>query len=123
MTLKSHVSQCKDVPAGQGVSYGLGLIPLGYADGIPRSAAGGPVRVNGVTYPVVGRIAMDQMVIDLGRAGLVASGAPQPGRRLPGRQRPEGLRQAEQASGSAERPSLLLHLPAGRAGAALHGRF
>ena len=84
MTLKSLVAQCKDVPAGQGVSYGLGyrtagpsalgLIPLGYADGIPRIATGGPVRVNGVTYPVVGRIAMDQMVIDLGEAGLVASG-------------------------------------------------
>jgi alanine racemase len=84
MTLTSLVAQCKDVPAGQGVSYGLsyrtvgpsalGLIPLGYADGIPRIATGGPVRVNGVTYPVVGRIAMDQMVIDLGEAGLVASG-------------------------------------------------
>ncbi|TDW29344.1 alanine racemase [Cryobacterium psychrophilum] len=85
MTLRTVVSVCKDVPAGQGVSYGLtyhtagpttlGLIPLGYADGIPRIATGGPVRVNGVTYPVVGRIAMDQMVIDLGRAALVAAGA------------------------------------------------
>ena len=84
MTLTTSVAQCKDVSAGQGVSYGLGyrtseasalgLIPLGYADGIPRVATGGPVRVNGVTYPVVGRIAMDQMVIDLGEAGLVASG-------------------------------------------------
>jgi len=85
MTLRTHVSLCKDVPAGQGVSYGLNystktattlaLIPLGYADGIPRIATGGPVRVNGVTYPVVGRIAMDQMVIDLGEATLVAGGA------------------------------------------------
>ncbi|MGA7203332.1 MAG: alanine racemase [Specibacter sp.] len=83
MTLQTRVALCKDVPADQGVSYGLnyvtkapttlGLIPLGYADGIPRVATGGPVRVNGVTYPVVGRIAMDQMVIDLGpgaRAGF-----------------------------------------------------
>ncbi|MDH6237712.1 alanine racemase [Cryobacterium sp. CG_9.6] len=78
MTLRTVISLCKDVPAGQGVSYGLdyrtasastlGLVPLGYADGIPRIATGGPVRVNGVTYPVVGRIAMDQMVIDLGYA-------------------------------------------------------
>ncbi len=85
MTLRTLVSMCKDVPAEHGVSYGLnyrtaapttlGLIPLGYADGIPRIATGGPVRVNGVTYPVVGRIAMDQMVIDLGEAALVASGA------------------------------------------------
>ena len=84
MTLRTLVSVCKDVPAGQGVSYGLNyrtaapttlaLIPLGYADGIPRIATGGPVRVNGVTYPVVGRIAMDQMVIDLGQAGLVTAG-------------------------------------------------
>ena len=79
MTLRTLVSQCKEVPDGQGVSYGLryhttgrstlGLIPVGYADGIPRVATGGPVRVAGRTYPVVGRIAMDQMVIDLGEAG------------------------------------------------------
>lgn len=78
MTVRTLVSNCKRVPEGQGVSYGLnyrtssesalGLIPLGYADGVPRVATGGPVRVNGVNYPVVGRIAMDQMVIDLGNA-------------------------------------------------------
>ncbi|NVM96471.1 alanine racemase [Arthrobacter wenxiniae] len=86
MTLQTQVALCKDVPAGQGVSYGLnfvtdrpttlGLIPLGYADGIPRIASGGPVRVNGVTYPVVGRIAMDQMVIDLGPHDAGDAGAP-----------------------------------------------
>ncbi|UZX04078.1 alanine racemase [Arthrobacter sp. CDRTa11] len=79
MTLRTRVSQCKDVPKGQGVSYGLryhtsgpstlALIPMGYADGVPRVATGGPVRVAGRTYPVVGRIAMDQMVIDLGNIG------------------------------------------------------
>lgn len=79
MTLQTRIALCKDVPAGQGVSYGLnyataepstlGLVPLGYADGIPRVATGGPVRVDGITYPVVGRIAMDQMVIDFGPAG------------------------------------------------------
>lgn len=79
MALRTVVSQCKEVPDGQGVSYGLryhtsgrstlGLIPVGYADGIPRVATGGPVRVAGRTYPVVGRIAMDQMVIDLGEIG------------------------------------------------------
>ncbi|WP_320536184.1 alanine racemase [Pseudarthrobacter sp. IC2-21] len=83
MTLRTLVSQCKDVPDGQGVSYGLryrtsgpsslALIPLGYADGVPRVATGGPVRVAGRTYPVVGRIAMDQMVIDVGNIG--AAGA------------------------------------------------
>jgi alanine racemase len=84
MTLRTRVAQCKDVPAGQGVSYGLhyrtaapstlALIPLGYADGVPRVATGGPVRINGRTYPVVGRIAMDQMVVDLGTDASVADG-------------------------------------------------
>lgn len=84
MTLVAQIAHCKEVPADQGVSYGLNyrtaaettlaLVPLGYADGIPRIATGGPVRVNGVTYTVVGRIAMDQMVIDLGESGLVTSG-------------------------------------------------
>jgi alanine racemase len=53
----------------------LGLIPLGYADGVPRVATGGPVRVEGRTYPVVGTIAMDQMVIDLGLRGVASGGA------------------------------------------------
>lgn len=84
MTVRTLVSNCKRVPEGQGVSYGLhyhtpgnsvlGLIPLGYADGVPRVATGGPIRVNGITYPVVGRIAMDQMVIDLGPDALRAEG-------------------------------------------------
>jgi len=84
MTVRTVVSHCKDVPAGQGVSYGLnyrtegvstlGLIPLGYADGVPRIATGGPVRVEGVNYPVVGRIAMDQMVIDLGPRHVTTGG-------------------------------------------------
>lgn len=78
MTLRTVLANCKQVPADQGVSYGLhyrtsrptrlGLVPLGYADGIPRIATGGPVRISGTTYPVVGRIAMDQMVVDLGPA-------------------------------------------------------
>ena len=84
MTVRTLVSHCKDVPAGQGVSYGLnyrtsgnstlGLVPLGYADGVPRVATGGPIRVAGVNYPVVGRIAMDQMVIDLGPLHVSAGG-------------------------------------------------
>ena len=67
----------KRVPAGQGVSYGheyvtpaettLGLVPLGYADGIPRSAGGrGPVLAAGRVRPVAGRVCMDQFVIDVG---------------------------------------------------------
>jgi alanine racemase len=83
MTLSTTVSNCKEVPPGQGVSYGygyrtqkpttLGLIPVGYGDGIPRIATGAPVLVGGRIYPVVGRIAMDQCVIDFGTTGLVDS--------------------------------------------------
>lgn len=85
MTLQTFVDSVKTVPAGQGVSYGLNyrttspttlaLVPMGYADGVPRVATGGPVRIypSGApprTFRVVGRIAMDQMVVDLGEPGL-----------------------------------------------------
>lgn len=80
MTFSALVSNVKEVPAGQGVSYGfayrtqkpttLGLIPVGYGDGVPRIATGAPVQVDGRIYPVVGRIAMDQFVIDFGATGL-----------------------------------------------------
>ncbi|MFI0980011.1 alanine racemase [Streptomyces sp. NPDC021093] len=76
MTLAASVALVKDVPAGHGVSYGhhyvterattLGLIPVGYADGIPRNASGrGPVLVGGRWRRARGRIAMDQFVVDL----------------------------------------------------------
>ncbi|WP_237688602.1 MULTISPECIES: alanine racemase [Arthrobacter] len=84
MTLKTTIANCKEVPAGQGVSYGLryttqepttlALVPLGYADGVPRVGTGGPVWVDGNVYPVVGRIAMDQMVIDLKATGIAGTG-------------------------------------------------
>jgi alanine racemase len=77
MTLTAPVVSTKRVPAGQGVSYGLtyrtggestlALVPLGYADGIPRIAGGrASVWLNGRRYPIAGRIAMDQFVIDVG---------------------------------------------------------
>ncbi|MGW4199884.1 alanine racemase [Streptomyces sp. NPDC004726] len=77
MTLAASVALVKEVSAGHGVSYGhqyvtgnettLGLIPLGYADGIPRHASGrGPVLVGGERRTVAGRVAMDQFVVDLG---------------------------------------------------------
>jgi alanine racemase len=75
MTLRARVANCKRVPSGQGVSYGLSyltsgpttlvLVPLGYADGIPRSAANVQVSIRGRRYDVVGRVAMDQFVVDL----------------------------------------------------------
>ncbi|MEW2631277.1 alanine racemase [Streptomyces sp. NPDC048389] len=77
MTLTASVALVKHVPAGHGVGYGhhyvtddettLGLIPVGYADGIPRHASGrGPVLVAGEWRRVAGRVAMDQFVVDLG---------------------------------------------------------
>ncbi|WP_431709820.1 alanine racemase [Glutamicibacter uratoxydans] len=76
MTLQARVANVKKVNKDQGVSYGLnyrtseqtylGLIPLGYADGLPRIATGAPVTIHGKDYPVRGRIAMDQCVVDLG---------------------------------------------------------
>lgn len=80
MRLSARVVGVKRVPAGTGVSYGylhrtaapttLALVPLGYADGAPRSALGAPVLIGGVIRPVVGRIAMDQLVVDVGDAAV-----------------------------------------------------
>lgn len=80
MTLEASLASVKRVPGGHGVSYGhhyttpgdttLALVPLGYADGIPRHASGsGPVLVAGKWRTVAGRIAMDQFVVDLGGDG------------------------------------------------------
>ncbi|MFE7854296.1 alanine racemase [Streptomyces sp. NPDC057403] len=77
MTLSANLALVKHVPGGHGVSYGhhyvtpgrttLGLVPLGYADGVPRHASGsGPVLLGGKWRTVAGRIAMDQFVVDLG---------------------------------------------------------
>ncbi|MEU8485349.1 alanine racemase [Streptomyces sp. NPDC048641] len=77
MTLSASLALVKHAPGGLGVSYGhhyvtpgettLGLVPLGYADGIPRHASGtGPVLVGGKLRTVAGRVAMDQFVVDLG---------------------------------------------------------
>jgi alanine racemase len=77
MTLRAAVAAVRRVGPGQGVSYGydyrtprettLALVPLGYADGVPRQASGvGPVVIGGRRYRVAGRIAMDQFVVDVG---------------------------------------------------------
>jgi alanine racemase len=77
MRLSAGLVLVKRVPAGSGVSYGhaytterettLGLVPLGYADGIPRNASSvGPVLAAGRRRTVAGRVCMDQLVLDLG---------------------------------------------------------
>lgn len=79
MRVTASVALVKDAPAGHGVSYGhtyttpadtrLALVPLGYADGLPRHASGsGPIRVGGRTWPIAGRVCMDQVVLDVGDA-------------------------------------------------------
>ncbi|MBS1692328.1 MAG: alanine racemase [Actinobacteria bacterium] len=77
MTLKCQVAMVRSVRAGDGVSYGhtwvagrdttLALLPIGYADGVFRALSGRiEVLINGRRYPNVGRICMDQFVVDLG---------------------------------------------------------
>jgi alanine racemase len=77
MTLTARLIQVKRVPAGSGVSYNhryltpaettLGLVPLGYADGIPRAAMGQPlVWARGRRWPIAGTVCMDQFVVDFG---------------------------------------------------------
>lgn len=86
MTLRSSVALVNELPAGAGVSYGydwvaphdtrVALVPFGYADGLPRTASGrAEVAINGVRYPVRGRIAMDQIVVEIADA-VVSPGDP-----------------------------------------------
>jgi alanine racemase len=83
MTARARVALTKRVPAGQGVSYGhtyftpkettLALVPLGYADGVPRQASnGGPVQLGGRRRSVAGRVCMDQIVLDVDDDPVVA---------------------------------------------------
>jgi len=85
MTLSADLAVTKRIPAGQGLSYGhlyvtsqdttVGLVPMGYADGIPRNATNvGPVSLAGTRHTVAGRVCMDQFVIDLGPASEAAAG-------------------------------------------------
>jgi alanine racemase len=86
MTLRAAVALVKDVPAGQGVSYAhrytttqptrLVLVPLGYADGIPRHATNvGPVQIGGRRFTVSGTVCMDQFVVDVGDADVAVGDA------------------------------------------------
>jgi alanine racemase len=87
MRVLARLVLVKDVPAGAGVSYGhtyhtasdtrVGLVPLGYADGLPRAASNaGPMLVGGRRLTVAGRVCMDQVVLDLGPGATDAVGDP-----------------------------------------------
>lgn len=81
MTLAAEVALTKRVPAGTGVSYGhryhtsaqtsLALVPLGYADGVPRNATNvAQVLAGGRLRTISGAVCMDQLVIDVGDAAV-----------------------------------------------------
>jgi alanine racemase len=77
MTVTAPLALVKELHAGAAISYGhtwtapgetrVGLVPLGYGDGVPRHAGNAAeVRVGGKRRPIRGRICMDQFVVDLG---------------------------------------------------------
>lgn len=84
MTLRAKLHLVKSVPAGSPVGYGatekttrdtrLGVVSMGYADGIPRIARNAGVTFNGERAPIIGRVSMDQFVVDLGPNSSAKSG-------------------------------------------------
>ena len=84
MQLRAALYLVKDVPAGTAVGYGatevtsrdtkLGVVTMGYADGIPRVAKNAGVWINGKRAPIIGRVSMDQFVVDLGPDSRAKSG-------------------------------------------------
>ena len=76
MSVRARLTLVKSVPAGTPIGYGgtfvtkretvVGTVPVGYADGYPRSVSGkGFVLMDGQKVPIIGRICMDQFMIDL----------------------------------------------------------
>jgi alanine racemase len=84
MSLRARVALTKQLPAGAGISYGhthhttaatgAALVPIGYADGIPRAASGtAQVLLGGRRRTIAGRVCMDQFVVETG-ADAIADG-------------------------------------------------
>ena len=84
MQLRAQLHLVKSVPANTPVGYGatahtdrdtkLGVVAMGYADGIPRIAQGAGVFIDGMRAPIIGRVSMDQFVVDLGPDATAQSG-------------------------------------------------
>ncbi|HEY7356105.1 MAG TPA: alanine racemase [Ktedonobacterales bacterium] len=85
LSFKTHIAQVKDVPAGECISYGctfitpaamrIAVIPVGYADGFRRAPTNwGEVLVRGKRAPLVGRVCMDQCMIDVSNIPGVVTG-------------------------------------------------
>lgn len=82
LTLKSRVARVRTLPAGASISYGrtyitprampVALVTVGYGDGYPRLVSNrGAVLINGQRAPIIGRVCMDQMVVDVSGLGTV----------------------------------------------------
>lgn len=77
LSLKTRIAMIREVEAGEGVGYGrdfsvtrdskLAILPIGYADGLPRSLSygKGSVLLHGCQAPIVGRVCMDQLLVDV----------------------------------------------------------
>ena len=85
MALRSHVSYVKTLPAGTPISYGctyvtekssvIATVMAGYADGVPRLLSNcGEVIIRGVKAPIVGRVCMDQFMVDVSHIPNVCTG-------------------------------------------------
>lgn len=90
MTLEAELATVKHLPAGHGISYAhhyvtstdttVGVVPLGYGDGIARHASGvdgapgAPVTIAGRTLSIAGRVCMDQFMVDLGPEATEVAG-------------------------------------------------
>ena len=85
MSLYSHIVYCKTIHAGQSVSFGglftaqkdtrVATIPVGYGDGYPRSLSGkGYVLIRGKKAPILGRVCMDQFMVDISEIPGVMEG-------------------------------------------------
>lgn len=85
MELKTHVSYVKELDAGHGIGYGstfitdrhmkIATVPVGYGDGYPRQLSNkGRVLLHGMSAPIIGRICMDQFMIDVSHIPDVKQG-------------------------------------------------
>jgi alanine racemase len=86
LSLKAQVTYVRALDAGERPSYGriaalerdsdVVVVPLGYADGVPRKLGrvGGEVLIRGRRRPIIGNVTMDQMMVDCGSSGEVVAG-------------------------------------------------
>ena len=85
MEIKTHIAFVKELDAGHGIGYGstfvtdrhmiIATVPVGYGDGYPRALSNkGRVLVNGKSAPIIGRICMDQFMIDVSNIPDVKQG-------------------------------------------------